>query len=336
MRTISVVVVAFNETKNLTRLQAAVYGARLPDGWMLESVLVDNGSTDGTAEVAERLGFTRVVKSIGTIAAARNAGWRAASGELVAYTDADCEPDVHWVEEIIRLIGNKDRIVGWPVEPPRPMTWVQAAWHAHWTSKRGRVDEDCRPKTEDGRPIPGVICGEKAMTLITTANLSLRRETMNRLGGFDEGLESGEDMNLLLRAQGMGVELVASPSLRVTHHGEPHTLREFYHQQQWHCSKGSFGKILKQTGRIRGGNAVWFTLLFGVGLALGLAGIVLAVIIQNGLYLMGLLPLLGLIGGPAVVIACRAMKRRLTPKKVVDDGSAQPATCNLQLCGYYT
>lgn len=143
--------------------------------------------------------------------------------------------------------------------------------------------------------------------MITTANLSLRRETMERLGGFEEELESGEDMNLLLRAQGMGVEMVASPSLRVVHHGEPRTLREFYRQQKWHCSKRSFGRILRQggNGRIRGGNAVWFTLAFGVGMVMGTAGVAGAVLSGNWWWLAGALPLAGLLAGPAVVIASR-------------------------------
>lgn len=142
------------------------------------------------------------------------------------------------------------------------------------------------------------------MTLITTANMSMRREVFEEVGGFAEELASGEDMNFLLRANGMGLQLVASPSLRVVHHGEPRTLRDFYRQQQWHCSKSSFGKILAQKGKIKGGNAVWFTLAFGVGVIMAAVGLGMAVV-YGGWWLLMLLPLAGLLAGPAMVIAGR-------------------------------
>ena len=59
-------------------------------------VIVDDRSTDGSAELAAAAG-AKVVRLTdeedGGLAAARNAGIRAASGDLVAFTDDDCEPD---------------------------------------------------------------------------------------------------------------------------------------------------------------------------------------------------------------------------------------------------
>ena len=288
-RTISVITVAYNESRILDRLKKSLDRQIVPPGWCLELILVDNESTDSTRQVATTLGFSKVVGSPGTIAACRNAGFRVSTGEIVAYVDADCEPMDGWLSGVIDLMDAADKVVGWPTEPPHPPTWVQAAWHAHWTHKRGHVTDR--------------VSGESAITLITTQNMSMTRSVMELTGGFDESLRSGEDMNLLLRAFCAGCMVEASPALRVVHHGEPRDLRAFYRQQKWHCSKSSFGKILGQKGGIKGGNALWFSLLFGAALALAVGVLIGSILLATPWMLLGAGPLLLLLIGPAMVIA---------------------------------
>ncbi|NCD41220.1 MAG: glycosyltransferase [Bacteroidia bacterium] len=296
MKTLSIITVAYNEAKNITRLKRSIDAQRLPKGWRIETVLVDNGSHDDTALIAGRLGYIRVVSQMkGTIAACRNRGFDEASGDLIAYVDADCELGVDWMEPVVEVLEDKSLgIVGWPVVPPTPMTWVQRAWHAHWTNKRGHITS--------------ALSGERSMTLITTANMTMTRAAMEQVGGFDASLRSGEDMNFLLRAFHLHIPLMAQPSLHVVHHGEPRSLRAFYHQQRWHCSRNSFLKMIRSGSLLRGANALWFTLFFTMSLTGALLSLLLLCIGMSGWAALGVLPFLLIIWAPAWVIACRAKR----------------------------
>ena len=293
METLSIIVVAYNESENLERLKQSIDRQFVPPEWRVATVLVDNGSNDETRNVAVDLGFTRVVQDDSpTVAGCRNRGFRESSGAIIAYVDADCEIGDCWIQEVIDLLGEQDCVIaGWPVSSPSPMTWVQRAWNAHWVNKRGHHDR--------------VVKGERAMTLITTANMSMNRDVMERVGGFDESLRSGEDMNFLLRARHKGIDLLASPLLQVIHHGEPRTIRQFYQQQRWHCSKSSFIQILLASGGLRGGNAFWYTLIYTGALVAILVGCVMATF-SSLWWLMALLPLCALVLCPAMIIAWRA------------------------------
>jgi glycosyltransferase involved in cell wall biosynthesis len=299
MKKISIIVVAYNEANNLKRLKQSIDNQTVPGGWRMETVLVDNGSRDDTAHIAVRLGFDNVVQDGSpTVAGCRNRGGQEASGDILSYVDADCELRGDWVGAVIRNLEHETAAVaGWPVEPPVPMTWVQQAWHAHWINKRGHIHH--------------VIDGERAMTLITTANMSMNAQVLQDVGGFNEELRSGEDMNFMLRAYRKGVRLCACPDLHVIHHGEPRNLKQFYRQQRWHCSRNSFMHIIRENHALQGANAMWFTLAYGLFLSL------MAVSILGGLLLspwawQGVLPFLCILFVPAFIIALRAGKASLT------------------------
>ena len=84
--TISVVIPAYNAVRFLPRCLASVFAqTRPPD----EVIVVDDGSTDNTAAVAEQLGAKVVRRPNGGIAAARNTGIRSATGGWIALLDAD-------------------------------------------------------------------------------------------------------------------------------------------------------------------------------------------------------------------------------------------------------
>lgn len=89
MITVSVIIPAYNEAENLPAtlegLGQALAGLTVP----VEIIVVDNNSSDATAEVAERLGARVVFEPLNQIARARNTGARAASGDHLVFLDAD-------------------------------------------------------------------------------------------------------------------------------------------------------------------------------------------------------------------------------------------------------
>jgi glycosyltransferase involved in cell wall biosynthesis len=69
-----------------------------------EAIVVDNGSDDCTREIAASYGVRVVNQPRPGAAAARNAGWLAARGELVAFLDSDCIPQPGWLEELVAAL----------------------------------------------------------------------------------------------------------------------------------------------------------------------------------------------------------------------------------------
>jgi len=88
---LSVVIPALNEVTNVPRVMANIPRAELlAAGWDVEVVLVDNGSTDGTGELARSLGANVVLQPNRGYGNAYHAGFAAARGDVIATGDADC------------------------------------------------------------------------------------------------------------------------------------------------------------------------------------------------------------------------------------------------------
>ena len=96
----SVIIPAYNAAATLPRCLAALKKQSLPPD-RYEIIVVDDGSNDNTAEIAENAGVRVVHGRHAGAAAARNAGVAAAGGEIVVFTDADCEPAPDFLEKLL-------------------------------------------------------------------------------------------------------------------------------------------------------------------------------------------------------------------------------------------
>lgn len=199
MTKVAVVVATRNRAGQLAELLAALRDQSLPPA---EVVVVDDASEDGTAELlaaeAGHEGFAlRVIRRRRPAgpASAREAGWRATSAELVAFTDDDCVPDVRWL----------------------------AAGVAAWEERRNGFVQ--------GRtaPPPGDRIGPFSRTIevtgpdlgFNTCNIFYPRDLLERIGGFDTETfgrdPGGEDSDLAWRAIEAGARPVFAPHALVHH-----------------------------------------------------------------------------------------------------------------------
>lgn len=302
---LSIIAVSFNEERSIGKLQAAVGALKRPNGVEIETILVDGGSSDRTVEVAREAGFSQIeVLPNASIPVCRNAGLKVAKGDWIAYLDGDCEPSVEWLEHATYFLEREEKaILGWPAQPPEPMTWVQTAWNFHWAQKNPYRE------MRHGREV--VV--KEGFRLVTTRNMVLHRSVAAQLNGFNEELTTGEDTDFAFRADRAGIPVWGVPELLVAHHGEPATLGAWFKQQLWHANRKSYRHISKLSGGKIGGNAPRFTALYLATAAIGVLGLLAAALTQTCLYAGFILPWLALILGPAFILSLRAKTFRHLP-----------------------
>lgn len=108
---LSLVIPAYNEEHYLGRLLDSVEEARKRYPGDVEVIVVDNGSTDRTLEVAGRYPVTQAHEPKRCIACVRNRGGRMARGDVIAFCDSDNLVDVRMFEEMSRVMAS-ERYVG--------------------------------------------------------------------------------------------------------------------------------------------------------------------------------------------------------------------------------
>jgi len=112
---ISIIIPAFNEEKliagTLERI-AAASSAFLTLGWIVETIVCDNNSTDRTAELARSAGAKVVFEPINQISRARNAGAAGASGDWLIFVDADSHPSAGLFANVAEVIQSGRVLAG--------------------------------------------------------------------------------------------------------------------------------------------------------------------------------------------------------------------------------
>jgi glycosyltransferase involved in cell wall biosynthesis len=171
---LSVVIPAYNEAAYIGRLldSLAVAKQQLAAGRKAEFIVVDNGSTDGTAAIARERGATVVDEPERKIAAVRNAGARAARGQTLVFIDADNVASPNLLAEIDRTM-QLGRYAGGGVEvlPDRWSIGIAITYAFFWTSFW--------------------LLGVSAGVIFAS------REAYDAVGGFDPALYAGEDAKIV-------------------------------------------------------------------------------------------------------------------------------------------
>ena len=125
---ISVVIPAFNEAEYLPGCLQSIKEVNYPQN-LLEVIVIDNGSTDATRQIAKAFGVSVFCEPAKSVGALRNLGVRHANGQILAFLDADCCVHNEWLKHAEQYFDQSD-IVAWgaPPTPPENPTWVQRTW----------------------------------------------------------------------------------------------------------------------------------------------------------------------------------------------------------------
>ena len=102
---VSFVIPVRNDATRLKRCLASIVGNDYPRE-LIEIIVVDNDSTDGSAKAAREHGAIVIRSSGDSVAAHRNRGARAALGSIIAFADADHEIDPHWIATAEELLSD--------------------------------------------------------------------------------------------------------------------------------------------------------------------------------------------------------------------------------------
>jgi O-antigen biosynthesis protein len=244
---VSVVVCSHNGERTLRDCLDGLLALDYPD---FEVIVVDDGSTDGTAAIPTQYGFRVITTEHRGLASARNTGLAAASREIVAYIDDDARPDPDWLTFLATSFLTTSHVgIGGPnVDYPGD----------------GEVAE-CVARAPGG-PIHVLVSDTEAEHL-PGCNFAFRKAALEGVGGFDARFwTAGDDVDLCWRLRDEGWTLGFSPGAVVWHHARS-SLRAYWRQQlgygkaeallerKW-PEKYNVGGHLTWAGRLYGGDAI--------------------------------------------------------------------------------
>ncbi len=190
----------------------------------MEIIVVDGGSTDGTLELVKKYPVCIIEESTSSIGYARNLGVKNARGEIIFFIDSDCYCTNNWIESMLphfdrdEIAGVAGRIVAW--EPKSLLARYQA------------VLMDLPENHAPVRRAPN-------------CNLALRRKAITSAGGFDEGLDWSEDLDLLHRLTTTQATVIRENKALV-YHKMPETYLEFFKKRTRAAMSG--GQIFAKYG----------------------------------------------------------------------------------------
>lgn len=293
--TVSFIIPAFNEEKMLGALLQSIGELQIPTGVKTREIIVaDANSTDSTRAIAQSWGCRVVSAARGAASIARNAGAATASGDVLAFIDADCVLPCDWLNVVLHELRS-DGVVAAATQmaPPHDKdSWVAETWH-ELTSRDSDSKEACD-------------CG-----WLPSFNLAVKSDSFRQVGGFDESLVTCEDVELGLRLACFGRLRKCSGGL-VPHIGASDSLCNFFQREAWRA-KGSLRLLVRHW---RNPNEVLSTLIpFFVTLSVSLGFLAWSFSFLEGL---------SSVRGPAifsaslgiVLVFLLAVRQRVSPGRI--------------------
>ncbi|HEX6299732.1 MAG TPA: glycosyltransferase [Acidimicrobiia bacterium] len=208
---VSVVVCSY---QGRTRIDECLQGISRLEYPKFETIVVDDGSTDGTAEIARRYPVRVITTEHRGLGHARNVGLAAAAGDIVAYIDDDAFPDSNWLDYLVNTFQSSDHAaVGGPnIAPTDGSLFARCVENSPGNPTHILLSDD------EAEHIPG-------------CNMAFRKSHLQDVGGFDERfVAAGDDVDMCWRVMDRGWTIGFSPAAMVWHRPRS-TLRTYWRQQ---------------------------------------------------------------------------------------------------------
>jgi GT2 family glycosyltransferase len=241
---VSVVVCVYNGERTIDACLASLKKLNYPN---YEVIVVNDGSTDGTRQIAESYDYIGLVNQENKgLSEARNVGIRASKGEIIAFTDADCMADPDWLTYLVARFRFSDfGAVGGPnLSPPDDSMIASCVAVSPGAPTHVLLDD------EVAEHIPG-------------CNMAFRREALEAINGFDPIFRAaGDDVDVCWRLQNKGYKIGFSPAA-VVWHFRRNTIRDYMKQQRGY-GRAETLLFFKHPSRFNVlGQSRWFGRIYG-------------------------------------------------------------------------
>jgi GT2 family glycosyltransferase len=229
---LSVIIAARNPGEELAQQLGALVAQSWDGDW--EVVVADNGSTDETVSIVER--FSRSNPHVRVVDAgqvrgaghARNVAVRSSGAASIAFCDADDLVQPGWVAAMGSALRRQDCVGGRVKVDLLNPTWLQTAFYSEPPDRLERF--------------AGIF------PFAATCNLGVRREVIDRVGGFDESFLTGQDIEFCLRMWAAGYELHYAPDAAVQYRYRP-SLSSLFHRSRSYGAVGpAVARRLREMG----------------------------------------------------------------------------------------
>jgi glycosyltransferase involved in cell wall biosynthesis len=210
---ISFIVPVRDDARHLRLCLASIAAAaNHPEGTLVEIVVADNGSVDGSDRAARETG-ARVAGLPGLgLGALRNAAARETTGRILAFVDSDHEISRDWIAAAMATLQLPNvAATGALCHAPDSGSWVQ---------RRYATLRRVPPGIHDVEWLGG-------------GNLAVWRSAFDRIGGFDPTLDTSEDVDFCRRLRLSAMRIVSNSQLKSVHHGDPSTLYAMFLGELW-------------------------------------------------------------------------------------------------------
>ena len=234
---VSIVIPVYNRPKELETCLASLRTLEYP-AEKIEIIVVDDASRDHTSAVARRFNVRLIIlpRNRGQ-SAARNAGVAVARGDIIAFLDSDCIAQPNWLRELVPYFqDSRVALVGGDVG-------------AYYRKNRmDRYEQACSALNMGADPVLGR--GGNCVFYVPTCNMLVRKKVYDQVGGLDENLRVGEDVDLCWRLMADKHHLRYIPRGRVLHKHRNRFLSGFLRRFDYGTSEAMlytrFPKVTKQ------------------------------------------------------------------------------------------
>ena len=202
---VSVIIPVLDRADELSRCLESISGIRYPKD-KLELIVVDDGSTDNSPEVARSFGAL-VLESGGKgmgPAFARNLGSKEARGEILAFIDSDCIASPEWLEELVGLFDDPEvAAVGGLVDGMHTSSFLDRYELVMSSLTLGNRERSGQQGTDT--------------FYVPSCNMLVRSSAFREAFGFNPEMHVGEDVDLTWRMRDKGHRIIYMPKGRVGH-----------------------------------------------------------------------------------------------------------------------